>query len=52
MVTEILGLILWTGIIFTFCFLNYRRKVQRDNILVDIRSAVETLVNEVTYDDN
>lgn len=47
MLTEIIGLVLWTGIIFTFCFLNHRRKVQRDNILVDIRNDLQIIADKV-----
>ena len=32
MLADIIGLILWTGIIFTFCFLSYRRKVKKDSL--------------------
>lgn len=50
MIPEILGLVLWTGIIGMTCFLSYRRKVKRDVIFQEMLVVLQRI--EVRLNDD
>lgn len=52
MLYQLIGLILWTGIIFAFCFLGHRRKLRHDLAVHEINAKMDLLIERLTSNDD